>query len=168
MSLHAPAADEVAIDRSYRALFAIPQMKRIIAGMTLARLASSMTSVAVILFTLDHYNSPAVTGIVTFASLFPSVIASPFAGALLDRHGRARLVILDYLLAGAALALVAVLAELDALPPPVLVVIVAFAALTNPLSNSGVRTLLPVLVPERLWPRVNAVDVNSFVLAQLV
>ena len=42
------------------------------------------------------------------------------------------------------------------------------AALTNPLCNSGVRTLLPVLVPKHLWPRVNAVDANSFVLAQLV
>ena len=162
-----PAAD-AAPDRSYRALFAIPSMKRIIAAMTLARLAASMTNVAVILFSLAHYGSPALTGLVTFASLFPSVLASPFAGALLDRHGRARLVILDYLLAGAALALVSLLAVLNALPPPVLVAIVALAALTNPLSNSGVRTLLPVLVPERLWPRVNAADVNSFVLAQLI
>jgi MFS family permease len=157
-----------ALDRSYRALLAIPSIPRVIGAMTLARIAASMTSVAVILFSLDHYGSPALTGVVTFASLFPSVIASPFAGALLDRHGRARLVILDYLLAGAALALVAVLAALDALPPLALIVIVALAALTNPLSNSGVRTLLPVLVPERLWPRVNAMDVNSFVLAQLV
>ncbi len=164
-----PGSDEGdALDRSYRALFAIHAIPRVIAAMTLARLASSMTSVAVILFSLDHYGSPALTGIVTFASLFPAVIASPLAGALLDRHGRARLVILDYLLAGAALALIAVLAAANALPPLVLVVIVALAALTNPLSNSGVRTLLPVLVPERLWPRVNAVDVNSFVLAQLV
>jgi MFS family permease len=162
------AGEGAALDRSYRALFAIPSIPRIIAAMTLARLAASMTSVAVILFSLDHYGSAALTGLVTFASLFPSVIASPFAGALLDRHGRARLVILDYLLAGAALALVALLAALGALPPPVLITIVAFAALTNPLSNSGVRTLLPVLVPEHLWPRVNATDVNSFVLAQLV
>lgn len=167
MSAPGPAEGD-ALDRSYRALLAIPSIPRVIGAMTLARLAASMTSVAVILFSLAHYGSPALTGLVTFASLFPSVIASPFAGALLDRHGRARLVILDYLLAGAALALVALLAAIDALPPAALVLIVALAALTNPLSNSGVRTLLPVLVPEHLWPRVNAMDVNSFVVAQLV
>ena len=93
--------------------------------MTVARLASSMVSVAVILFSLAEYGSPALTGIVTFASLFPAVIASPLAGALLDRHGRARLVILDYLIGGAALALIALLAALDALPPWALVLIVA-------------------------------------------
>ena len=127
-----------------------------------------MVSVAVILFSLTHYGSPVLTGIVTFASLFPAVIASPFAGALLDRHGRARLVILDYLIGGAALILIAVLAALDSLPPWALVLIVGIAALTNPLSNSGVRTLLPILVPRHLWARVNAVDSNSFVVAQLV
>src|SRR5207253_10176616 len=62
----------------------------------------------------------------------------------------------------------ALLAAIDALPPWGLVAIVAVAAVTNPLSNSGVRTLLPVLVPKHLWPRVNAVDANSFVIAQLI
>jgi MFS family permease len=162
----ARAAD--GLDRSYRALFAIPSIARIVFAMTIARLASSMVSVAVILFSLGHYGSPVLTGIVTFASLAPAVIASPLAGALLDRHGRARLVILDYLIGGGTMVVIAVLAYLDALPPWALVAIVAIAALTNPLSNSGVRTLLPVLVPQHLWPRVNAVDANSFVIAQLI
>jgi MFS family permease len=162
------AASEVAPDRSYRALFAIPSIARIVFAMTIARLATSMVSVAVILFSLQRYNSPPLTGIVTFASLAPAVLASPLAGALLDRHGRARLVILDYLIGASSLVLIALLAALDALPPLALIGIVAVAALTNPLSNSGVRTLLPILVPEHLWRRVNAVDSNSFVIAQLV
>jgi MFS family permease len=153
---------------SYHALFAIPSIRRIVFAMTMARLASSMVSVAVILFSLSRYGSPVLTGIVTFASLFPAVLASPLAGALLDRHGRARLVIVDYLIGGAAIALIALLAALDALPPWGLVAIVAVAAVTNPLSNSGVRTLLPVLAPRHLWPRVNAVDANSYVIAQLI
>jgi Na+/melibiose symporter-like transporter len=66
------------------------------------------------------------------------------------------------------MVLIAVLAAFDALPAGALVAIVAIAALTNPLGNSGVRTLLPVLVPRHLWPRVNAVDANSYVVAQLI
>ena len=162
------AVPDAALDRSYRTLFAIPSIGRIVFAMTMARLASSMVSVAVILFSLTRYGSPVLTGIVTFASLAPAVLASPLAGALLDRHGRARLVILDYLVGAGAMVLLATLAALDVLTPVLLVLIVAIAALTNPLGNSGVRTLLPVLVPQRLWPRVNAVDANSYVLAQLI
>src|SRR3990172_3793209 len=91
MTSDAGPGGAAALDRSYRALFAIPSIRRIILGMTMGRLASSMVSVAVILFSLGHYGSPALTGIVTFASMFPAVVASPLAGALLDRHGRARM-----------------------------------------------------------------------------
>ena len=168
MTSDAGPGGAAALDRSYRALFAIPSIRRIILGMTMGRLASSMVSVAVILFSLGHYGSPALTGIVTFASMFPAVVASPLAGALLDRHGRTRMVILDYLIGASTLLLIGLLATLDLLPPWALVAIVAVAALSNPLSNSGLRTLLPIIVPRHLWPRMNAVDSNSYVVAQLV
>src|SRR5206468_671738 len=69
MGLAPDIGAEAPLDRSYRALFAIPAIPRIIFAMTMARLASSMVSVAVILFSLTRYNSPVLTGIVTFASL---------------------------------------------------------------------------------------------------
>ena len=162
-----PTAD-AALDRSYRALFAVPSLKRIVLGITIGRLAASMVSVAVILFSLAEYQSPALTGIVTFASIFPGVVASPLAGALLDRHGRTRMVILDYVIGAASLILIGVLAAFDALPAWALVLIVGVAAVTHPLSNSGLRTLLPIIVPRRLWGRMNAVDSNSYVVSQLI
>ena len=58
---------ETSLDRSYAALFAVPTIKRLLLGMTVARIAGSMVSVAVILFSLTHYNSPALTGIVSLA-----------------------------------------------------------------------------------------------------
>jgi MFS family permease len=56
--------------------------------MQLARIAQSMVSVALVLFTLAEYRSPALTGIVTAASVLPGLLVAPIAGALLDRHGR--------------------------------------------------------------------------------
>ena len=44
----------------------------------------------------------------------------------------------------------------------------ALASLTGPLSSSGLRSLFPLLVPEPLWERVNAVDSNGWVLATVV
>ena len=156
------------MDRSYAALFRLPALKRLLLGMIVARVAGSMVSVAMILFSLTHYGSPAITGAVTFASLIPGVLFSPIAGALLDRAGRTRLVIFDYFTSGLALFAIAALDAVGALPAWALIVIVALSSVTSSLSNSGLRSLFPVLVPRHLWQRVNVVDSNTFVVAQLV
>ena len=49
-------------DRSYRALFTIPDLRKVMFSMQFARVAQAMTSVALVLFTLQKYNSPALTG----------------------------------------------------------------------------------------------------------
>ncbi len=156
------------LDRSYRALLRVPTLGRVLVSMQIARVAQSMVSVAIVLFTLDRYGSAAFAGLVTFASVFPGLLISPLAGALLDRHGRIRLVLLDYVVALAALALIGGLALLDALPGPVLVLIALVSSLTSILSHVGLRSLFPILVPEHLWERVNAVDSNGYVAATIV
>lgn len=155
-------------DRSYRALLAVPALPRVLLGMTIARVAGGMVSIALVLFTLTEYGSPVLAGVVTFASIMPGMLVAPIAGALLDRHGRARLVILDYLVAAASLGLIGVLALADALPAPLLVLIAAAASLTQPLSLAGLRSLLPILAPVHLWERANAVDSNGYVVATLL
>jgi MFS family permease len=153
------------LDRSYRALLRVPTLGRVLVSMQVARVAQSMVSVAIVLFTLDRYGSAAFAGLVTFASVFPGLLISPIAGALLDRHGRIRLVLLDYLVALAAMVLIGSLALLDALPGPLLVLIAVISSLTSILSHVGLRSLFPILVPEHLWERVNAVDSNGYVVA---
>ena len=133
--------------------------------MQIARVAQSMVSVAIVLFTLDRYGSAAFAGIVTFAIVFPGLLISPLAGALLDRHGRIRLVVLDFAVALLSMVLIGILALLDLLPGPVLVVIAVVSSLTSILSHVGLRSLFPILVPEHLWERVNAVDSNGYVVA---
>jgi MFS family permease len=159
---------QVPLDRSYRALFAVPSLGRVLLGMQIARIAQTMVSVAIVLFTLTAYGSPALAGLVTFASLFPGLLVSPVAGALLDRHGRARLIVLDYLVALAALILIGVLALTGHLPPWLLVLIAAVSSLTGILSHTGLRSLFPIIVPSHLWERVNAVDSNGYVVATII
>jgi MFS family permease len=153
---------------SYRALFAIPTLGRIVLGMALSRTGNSMFGVAIVLFALGRFDSPALAGLVTFASVAPGLLISPIAGALLDRHGRVRLIIVDQLIAAASLVLIGVLALTDALTAPMLVLIAGVVGLTNPLSSVGLRTLFPIIVPRRLWERVNAVDSNGYVVATLI
>src|SRR3712207_1341888 len=103
--------------------------------MLASRVAEGMTAIALVLFTLQRFGDPALAGIVTFVSIAPGLLVSPLVGALLDRHGRTRLIVLDLSLAASAMWLLAILAVADALPAWLLVVIVAISSLTGPLSR---------------------------------
>ena len=153
---------------SYRALLAVPTLGRILIAMQLSRIAQSMTGVAIVLFVLTEYHSAQLAGIVAFVWIMPGLLFSPIAGALLDRYGPVRLVILDYVVAVLTLALIGSLAIAHALPVPLLVTIAAISSLTGPLSATGVRSLFPRIVPRRLWERVNAVDSNGYLVATIV
>ncbi len=156
------------IERSYRALFAIPGLRRILTSMMLARIAQAMVGVALVLFTLEEYNSPALTGLITAASVLPGILIAPIAGALLDRQGRTKLVIIDYAVAMTSLALIGGLALAGALPVPLLFAITIVSSLTSILSATGLRSLFPLIVPERLWERVNAIDSNGYLVATII
>jgi MFS family permease len=136
--------------------------------MQIARIAQSMVAITIVLFALAAYRSATVAGLATFFSIFPGLVVSPIAGALLDRHGRTRLVALDYLIALAALSFIGALALAGTLPPWLLIVIAAVASLTAPLSATGLRSLFPVIVPNHLWERVNAIDSTGYVVATIV
>lgn len=146
----------------------VPGFARLYAGLLLGRMGGSMMFVALVLFVLERYHSPELAGVTAFMAALPGIVVSPLAGALLDRYGRARLVVLDYSVAAAALGLVAALSALHALPPPLLLAIVAVASLTNPLSWAGARSLFPILAPRHLWERANGLDSSGHVIATLL
>ena len=149
---------------TYRDLFAIPSFPRLATSVMLARTASQMMLLTLVLFVLQRFHSPSLAGITVFLSIAPGIALSPIAGALLDRHGRVRLITLDYLVGFVTLALIAGLDVSGRLTPWVLLPIVAVSSLTYSLSNSGARSLLPLIVPKRLWDRVNALDSIAYAL----
>ena len=156
------------LDRSYRALFALPSFGRLLAGMQIARIGQAMMSVTFVLFALEIYHSPSLAGFATFCVIAPGLVVSPIAGALLDRHGRTRLVALDYLVALGSLTVIGVLGLVGTLPAWLLMTIASVASLTTPLSGTGLRSLFPLIVPNHLWERVNALDSLGYVLATVV
>ena len=136
--------------------------------MLLARTASTMVQLVLVLFALERFNSPGVAGAVTFLALAPGLLVSPIAGALLDRHGRTKLMIVDYVVAAISLALIVVLGATDLLSEMPLLAIVTVSSLTFPLSQTGVRTLFPLLVPRQMWERANAIDSNGYVVSSIL
>src|SRR5256712_10677933 len=146
----------------------VPGFAYLYASLLAGRVSGQMVAVALILFVLSRYHSPQLAGVTAFVAIRPGLLLSPIAGALRDRYGRARLVLLDNLVAAATALLVAGLSWRQALPAPLLLTIVFFSSLTFPLSNGGARSLFPILAPRHLWERANALDSSGHVIATLV
>src|SRR5438552_2725095 len=146
----------------------VPGFAYLYASLLVGRLSGQMVAIALILFVLARYHSPQLAGVTAFLAITPGLLLSPIAGALLDRYGRARLVMLDNLVAAATGLLVAGLSWRQALPPPLLLTIVFVSSLTFPLSNGGARSLFPILAPRHLWERANALDSSGHVIATLL
>jgi MFS family permease len=147
---------------------ASPLLGRVLLGMQIATVGKQMAAVALVLFTLTVFGSAELTGLVAFMATFPGLVLAPLVGALLDRYSRRRLVVLDLAVLPAALVLISTLSLGDLLPPILLVLIVGLTSLTSPLSDAGMRTLWPLLVPPHLRGRGNALDSNVGSIASMV
>lgn len=153
---------------TYRRLFSVTGFSQLAGGSLLARMAASLFQVALVLYVLETFHAPALAGVAVFVSIAPGLFVSPIAGALLDRHGRVRMILCDYMVAMVTMLLLATFAALRLLSPAVLLVTLALSSLTSPLSASGNRSLFPLIVPPELWDRANAIDSGSQALAMVI
>ncbi len=142
-----------------------PGIGRIVVSMLLSRLGDGMWMVTVILFALHHFHSPLIAGIAAAAGQIPNKFLAPLVGTLLDRHGRTRLVLLDYIVAATCLASIATLSLANHLSEVVYLAICAVAGTTSILSATGLRSLFPMLLPRPMWDRGNALDSACYIIA---
>lgn len=147
---------------SYREVFRQPGVAALLLSLLVARFGGQMVGVVTVLFVLERYHSPALAGLVALASILPGTLTSPLAGALLDRYGRIHLIVFDYVVGALTGVTIALLAAADALPPWLLVLVCALSSLSYPLAGTGARSLVPLLLPPRLWDRGNALDALTY------
>lgn len=143
---------------TYRRLLGVPGFRQLLISSLLTRTASQMWTVGLLIFALQRYHSPSVAGVSLFLLIFPGLLLSPIAGALLDRYGRKRLMTLDFIVAAVCLAVIVILAAVDRLPVWGLYALLVGGSLTATLSLAGARSFFPLIVPRDLWDRGNAAD----------
>jgi MFS family permease len=143
---------------TYRRLLRVPGFRQLLVSSLLTRTASQMWTVGLVIFALQRYHSPGVAGLSLFLLIFPGLLLSPIAGALLDRHGRKRLMTLDFIVAAVCLTVIVILAAANRLPVWGLYVLLVSGSLTSTLSIAGARSFFPMIVPRDLWDRGNAAD----------
>src|SRR5437588_3816492 len=121
----------VPADRTtYPQLFRIPTFPRLASSVVLARTANAMMQLALVLFVLQRFHSPGLAGVTVFLAIAPGIVVSPIAGALLDRHGRVRFIILDYVVGALSLLLIVGLDATGRLAPAALLSVVTLGSLT--------------------------------------
>jgi MFS family permease len=153
---------------SYRALFGVRGVRRLVANSVLARLGGQMWTVGMVLFVLQVFHSPSLAGLTIFVNVLPGLLLSPITGALLDRHGRVRLMLLDLTVGTLTLLVIVGLAASGRLWPPLLLALVLVGSLTFTFSATGPRSLFPLIVPRQMWDRVNAVDSGMYALTAVL
>jgi MFS family permease len=156
------------IEPSYRDLLRVRGFGRVVLGTFLARLGGQMWGIILVLFVLQRYRSPSLAGLTLLFSILPGLAFSPVAGALLDRQGRVRLMILDYAVTAGLTVAILVLSLAHRLPPPLLLVIVSVLGVSNILSITGTRSLFPLMLPRHLWDRANGLDSSLYSLTTVV
>ena len=127
-----------------------------------------MVTLAIILFALDRFRSPALVGWVAFASLGPGLLVSPLAGAMLDRIGAVSAIAVDMIVSAAFLFLFVGISLGGAMQPPLMFLLVALFSLTSPLSAAAIRVLIPGLVSADDLDRANALDAGSYAVIDVV
>ncbi|MDR3537772.1 MAG: MFS transporter [Acetobacteraceae bacterium] len=142
----------------YCALLRLPRIATLLAATGLARLASRMFVLAIVLYALDRFHDPGFAGWLSFAAMAPGLATSPLSGAILDRIGAPRAILLDMAASAALLVALAGTAWAGFDSRTLLVGLVGLFSLTSPLSAAGIRTLLPRLVPPTVLDRANALD----------
>jgi MFS-type transporter involved in bile tolerance (Atg22 family) len=128
------------LDTRAGGLRAQPGWPAYLVAATLARLASEMFPVAVVLLVLARTGRAALAGAAVAATTLPSVVTGPVLGAWLDRTARRRLALAsNQVVLGASL--LAILAAAGRAPGPVLLLLAALAGLTAPLATGGFTSM---------------------------
>jgi MFS family permease len=120
-----------------------------------------MLGLTLILFVLQRYHSPVLAGLLALGWM-PGLLLSPLGGVLIDRFGRTRLIALDMGLVLAKVIAIVLLSLGGLLSPASLILVVGLGSVTSALTSVGTRSLIPLVVPSRLWERGNALDATTF------
>lgn len=134
----------------------------------LSRLAGRMFMLAIVLYVFDRFESPILAGWIAFASVAPGLVVSPLAGALLDRLGAAKAIVIDMVASAVLVFALAAAGLAGTITAPLLLALVTLYSLTSPLGSAGIRVLIPGLVPKDALDRANALDTSSYALINVL
>ncbi len=138
------------------------------AGMVPSLITLWMQRLAVGWLTWELTHSPAWLGIIAFADLFPAVVLSPLAGALIDRVDPMRPMILSQAVFLGQALILAVLSFAGLLTIETLLTLAIVLGLTHPFNTASRHTILPSLVPRTDLSAAIAITSSLYNVARFI
>ena len=153
--------------RGYRDLLSSPGATRVVVAQILGPTADGMWSLGIILIALTIFHSPLLAGAVALCNQ-TGVFFAPVAGALVDRFGCKRLIVIDYAVTAGLLTTIAALLGEGKLGIPAFLALTTAGALTSQLSAVALRTIFPQMFGGELLDRANALTFTTRSAARTV
>lgn len=135
---------------------------------TVSNVGDGVVLVAIPLMAADLTRDPLAIAAATVAVRLPWLVFGPFAGAMVDRSDRRRVMVLTDAARAVLLAGMAALVVLDAMTLPVLYLLVFAAGLLETLFDGAAMSIVPAVVPLDQLERANGhlfaaqIAANSF------
>lgn len=133
-----------------------PAFRRLWFGSLASALGDILTWVALIWFVLDKTNSGAAVSGVLLCFAIPAAMTSTPIGKFLDRYQPRTVMVADNLARAVIIALIPLLHSLNLLTLPGVYIISALAGALSPVTQVGVRVVIPATVPDNALVGANA------------
>ena len=126
-------------------------------GQVISQIGDRIHTLAVIWLVYSWTKSGTALGLVLIAATLPSVLVSPWAGALSDRLNRKQIAIGCDGVRSVLVIVLATLAHYQLLNMPILIVMTAFISIASAFFNPATLAMLPSIVPSQDLGRANAI-----------
>lgn len=141
---------------------------RIWKGLVVSNVGDGIHRIAILWWARTATGSDAAVVIVALASVVPTLLAAPIAGALVDRFPRRTLMISSDAVRLATSATLALLCSVDGLSLGVLVVVAAVAASASAVFDPALMASVTLLVPPPQRAKANSLIGGSGAVAGIV
>jgi len=144
------------------------QFYLIFTGQSISLLGSRMAQFAIVWYLIETTNSASIIALSSAIGILPEAIIGPFAGVIVDRYSRKRVMILSDALVGLGALVLAIAYFLGNLSLPLLFIVLGFRSISNAFHKPAYIALTPNIVPEDQLLRVSGLNQSLAALTQIL
>ncbi|MBC7319288.1 MFS transporter [bacterium] len=128
----------------------------LLSGQSISRLGDSAHHIALMWFILEKTGSSAIMGTLSALAYIPSLILGPFAGVIVDRYSRKKIIILTDFIRGLIVALLALFFFTKGLSITEIFILTVLLGISSAFFNPCIPSSIPEMVDPENLPRANS------------
>lgn len=125
-------------------------------GQSISRLGDSAHHIALMWFILEKTGSSAIMGTLSALAYIPSLVLGPFAGVIVDKYSRKKIILLTDLIRGVIVALLALFFFTKGLSISEIFILTVLLGISSAFFNPCIPSSIPEMVEPENLPRANS------------